>query len=111
MNSRHRLLETFAPNPFKIFSLLVVLALSPASGVAATLLVVTGPGAGHSPVVKLTVDTGQGNDTFSIQAYRNSFQGGVRVAVGDVNGDGVPDIITTPGPGMVALIRAVHGRI
>jgi hypothetical protein len=111
MNSRLRLLQIFTPHFFKTLSLLVVFALYPASGVAATLLVVTGPGEGHAPVVNLIVDTGQGTDTFSLQAYRNSFQGGVRVAVGDVTGDGVPDIITAPGPGMGALIRVFDGRI
>jgi hypothetical protein len=30
-------------------------------------------------------------------AYDSSFRGGVRVAVTDINGDGVPDIITAPG--------------
>ncbi len=110
VNLRPRLLQIFTEDLFKTLSLLVVLALAPATGVAATLLVVTGPDAGHAPVVKLTVDTGQGNDTINLQAYQNSFQGGVRVAVSDVNGDGVPDIITAPGPGRGALIRVFDGR-
>lgn len=114
MNPRLKLLDTSTQNFLKTqyfrLALLVVFALSPASGVAATLLVVTGPDAGHTPVVKITVDTGQGNDTINIQAYRNSFHGGVRVAVGDVNGDGVPDIITAPGRGMGAHIHVFDGR-
>src|SRR5258705_5724918 len=110
MNMRLRLLQIFTEDLFKTISLLVVFALAPVSGVAATLLVVTGPGAWHAPVVKLTVDTGQGNDTINLQAYQNSFQGGVRVAVGDVNGDDVPDIITAPAPGKRALIRVFDGR-
>ncbi|MGH9879953.1 MAG: FG-GAP repeat domain-containing protein, partial [Pyrinomonadaceae bacterium] len=67
------------------------------------------PGAGHSPIVRITVNTGSGNDTIEIQAYRNGFLGGVRVAAGDVNGDSVPDIITGPGPGMGARIRVFDG--
>ena len=110
MTMRLKLLQIFTEDLFKTLSLLVVFALAPVSGVADTLLVVTGPDAGHAPVVKLTVDTGQGNDTINLQAYQNSFQGGVRVAVGDVNGDSVPDIITAPGPGMAALIRVFDGR-
>ena len=34
----------------------------------------------------------------AIDAYPG-FTGGVRVAAGDVTGDGIPDIITAPGPG------------
>jgi len=97
-------------NFIKTLSFLVVFALSPASSVATTLLVVTGPDAGHAPIVKITVNTGQGNDTINLQAYRSGFLGGVRVAVGDVNGDGVPDIITAPGAGMGAHIRIFDGR-
>src|SRR5205085_3488525 len=36
---------------------------------------------------------------FNFFAYAMNFTGGVRVAVGDINGDGFPDIITAPGPG------------
>jgi hypothetical protein len=35
--------------------------------------------------------------------------GGVRVATGDVTGDGVPDIITAPGPGVVTRIEVFDG--
>lgn len=38
-------------------------------------------------------------------AYDTTFTGGVRVAVGDVNGDGRPEIITTPGTGGSSLVR------
>jgi hypothetical protein len=43
-------------------------------------------------------------------AYEPEFRGGVRVAVGDVNGDGVNDVITTPGPGHVVTVRVFDGR-
>src|SRR5206468_3836987 len=38
-----------------------------------------------------------------------SFTGGVRVALGDVNGDGVPDVILARGPGSPAFVRVVDG--
>lgn len=41
-------------------------------------------------------------------AYPLSFGGGVRVAAGDVNGDGIADIITGPGSG-VSLLQAIDG--
>jgi hypothetical protein len=42
-------------------------------------------------------------------AYAPSFSGGVRVAVGDVNGDGVPDIVTGAGPGAASHIKVFDG--
>ncbi len=41
-------------------------------------------------------------------AYPESFRGGVRVATGDVTGDGVPEIITAPGRGYEPWIRVFN---
>src|SRR5205085_8819383 len=46
----------------------------------------------------------------SIMAYDVSVRGGVHVAVGDVNGDGVPDVITAPGPGGGPHVEVFNGR-
>jgi hypothetical protein len=59
--------------------------------------IVTGADAGGSPQVK--VFNGQtGTELSSFFAYDLSFSGGVRVAAGDLNGDGAADIITGAGP-------------
>lgn len=41
--------------------------------------------------------------------YEATFTGGVRVATGDVNGDGIPDLATVPGPGGGPRIRVLDG--
>jgi fibronectin-binding autotransporter adhesin len=61
--------------------------------------IITGDGAGL-PTVKRFLLSGASDAAFL--AYTPSFDGGVRVAAGDVNGDGVPDMITGPGPGTTA---------
>src|SRR5205823_5945024 len=38
-----------------------------------------------------------------------AFKGGVRVASGDVNLDGVPDIVVAPGPGAALPVRVFNG--
>ncbi len=105
----HQLLNT----KFRLIALLSVSALlivtSSTLSHAATILSAIGPGAGHSPVVKVIVAGEKGNDTFTFMAYQSSFSGGVRVAVGDVNGDGVSDIITGPGAGTSAHIKVIDG--
>lgn len=40
-----------------------------------------------------------GNKTSEFLAYDRGFRGGVRVAVGDTDGDGQPEIVTAPGRG------------
>lgn len=60
------------------------------------------------PLVK--VYNAQTNDLlFQFLAYEANFRQGVRVAVGDVNGDGVPDIVTAPGRRREAEIRVFSG--
>jgi hypothetical protein len=55
-----------------------------------------GADAGAGPLVTITFQNGT---YVSFFAYDASFRGGVRVAIGDVNGDGSPDIITGAGAG------------
>jgi uncharacterized protein YkwD len=45
----------------------------------------------------------------SFYAYATTFHGGVRVAAGDVNGDGKADIITAPGAGMPTIVKTFSG--
>ena len=46
---------------------------------------------------------------YSIMAYDAAFGGGVRVAMGDINGDGVPEVVTAPGQGGGPDIRVFDG--
>jgi YD repeat-containing protein len=87
-----------------------------AGTVAAPLLVsasnsgmlVTGPDAGGQPLVKV-FDAATQHLRYQFLAYNSSFHGGVRVAVGDVNGDGTPDVVTGPGPGGGSQVRVFNG--
>jgi hypothetical protein len=73
--------------------------------------IVTAAGGGGSPHVRVfNVDqaTGAKQDTaVSFNAYPG-FTGGARVAVGDVTGDGVPEIVTGAGPGAGAHVRVFN---
>jgi hypothetical protein len=68
----------------------------------------TGADAGGGPQVN--VYDAKGNLMTAFQAYSQFFIGGVRVAVADVNGDGVADIITAPGPSGGPDIRIYDGK-
>jgi len=69
--------------------------------------IIISSGTGVSPLVRI-YDT-NGKLIKSFLAYAQSFHGGVRVAVADLDGDGKAEIITAPGPGMEPLIRKFHG--
>jgi hypothetical protein len=85
--------------------------------------IVVGAGAGSLPngqqQVRTFVNTappGQvfmtqltGNPLGSFNPYGDNFTGGVRVAVGDVDGDGHADVITAPGPGGPPQVNVYDG--
>jgi surface-anchored protein len=71
-------------------------------------VVVTGPERGQAPLVRVR-DARPGQPRFDILAYEATFRGGVRVATGDVNGDGIFDLITAPGPGRAPDIHVYDG--
>lgn len=68
---------------------------------------VTGTDAGAAPHVKV-FDGSTNVQTHSFFAYDTAFTGGVRVAAGDVNGDGFADIITGTGAG-AAHVKVFDG--
>jgi hypothetical protein len=72
------------------------------------VLWVFGAGAGGGPAVQV-VDGTTGQVLAQFFAYPANFTGGVFVAVGDVNGDGVPDIITGAGPGGGPQVEVIDG--
>jgi hypothetical protein len=70
--------------------------------------IVTGVGA-VSPHVKV-FDGQSGLELFSFLAYAPTFSGGVRVAAGDINGDGYADIITGAGTAGSGHVKAFSGQ-
>lgn len=59
--------------------------------------IVTAPGPGHGPEIKILTPAGVTKTTF--MAYAPSFQGGVSIAVANLDGDPVWEVVTGPGAG------------
>ena len=70
--------------------------------------VIVSPGAGTSPLVRV-YDGATGQLRSEFFAYDPAFLGGVNVAAGDVDGDGVADIITGTGAGGLGIVRQFRG--
>jgi hypothetical protein len=64
---------------------------------------------GDSPYVKV-IDGKTGKTLLDFLAYDPSFKGGINVAVGDLNGDGIPDIVTGVGAGAPPYVKAFDGK-
>ena len=65
-------------------------------------------GADAGDVPRVTVFEG-GTPVLSFLAYGPEVRSGVRVAAGDVTGDGILDVVTGPGPGGLPLVRVFDG--
>ncbi len=59
--------------------------------------IVVGPGQGGGPHIRIFDGYGQPKFNLGFFAYSYDYRGGVNVALGDVNGDGLDEIITGPG--------------
>ncbi len=77
---------------------------------SSTQSIVTGADRGGGPHVRV-LDAGNFTERYNFFPYNTNFRGGVRVATGDVNADGVPDIITGPGPGGGPHVRVFNGAV
>lgn len=73
-----------------------------------TRYVATGADAGQPGIVRV-FDFNTSDERFRLDPYPG-FMGGVRVAVGAVNGDGFEDVITAAGPGAGPHVKVFDGR-
>jgi uncharacterized repeat protein (TIGR01451 family) len=76
---------------------------------SAPFVYVINPYAGTPAVVGQNV--GVSNEVVTrFNAYPElpGYRGGVRVAVGDVDGDNIPDVVTAPGPGALARVKVFN---
>jgi hypothetical protein len=74
--------------------------------------IITGAGAGGGPHVRAfdgeTASSGTPQELASFFAYDPAFVGGVTVSAGDIDGSGVPEILTAAGPGGGPHVRAFN---
>lgn len=76
---------------------------------SAPSIVAVGAGAGATPTV-VVYNAVTGAQIRRFDAYESGFRGGVRVATGDVNGDGFDDIVTAAGAGGGPHVRVIDGK-
>lgn len=69
--------------------------------------IITGPGAGKPPIVKVLDATGKVLRAMTV--YDKKFLGGVTVAAGDLDGNGVDNILVGNGPGKNPIVKILDG--
>ncbi|HEY8667175.1 MAG TPA: FG-GAP-like repeat-containing protein [Tepidisphaeraceae bacterium] len=74
-----------------------------------TPVIVTGTDVGATPDIRV-FDGLSGATKLSFSAFDPGYLGGTRVASGDVNGDGTPDVIVGTGTGGFSNVRVFDGR-
>ncbi len=73
----------------------------------ADLVVGSGPGSATSVRI---LDGATQRELFNVAPFEGSFTGGVFVAAGDLDGDGVPELVVTPDEGGGPRVRVFSGR-
>ena len=71
--------------------------------------IAVGAGRGRAPLVRV-YDPDTGDLLREVMAFPDSFTGGVSVGTGDVDGDGVSDIVIGAGAGGGPVVRVYSGR-
>ena len=105
-NPNGQLRSTTSPFPDQPVGVRVAAADFNRDGVA-DLVVGTGPG---GPTRVRVLDGVTGAELFSLAPFEASFTGGVYVAAGDLNGDGVPELVITPDEGGGPRVRIFNGN-
>src|SRR6266540_4239278 len=79
--------------------------------VPTSAMIAVGSGPGNLAIVRV-IDSTTGADIRTFLPYGTTFTGGVNVALGNVNGDGTPDIITGvlgSGPSLIKVFDGATG--
>jgi FG-GAP-like repeat/PAP2 superfamily/FG-GAP repeat len=76
---------------------------------AGVRLVALGADQGARPRLQV-IECDSGHVRWDFYAFNPAFKGGVRVAVGDVTGDGQDDIIAATGPGVAPIVKVFDGN-
>ncbi len=72
-------------------------------------IVAVGTGTGGTPHVRI-FDLAQGKELESFHPHPKELRCGVRVSLGDVDGDGLPDLVTAPGAGNGPHVQVWSGN-
>lgn len=87
----------------------MTLTVTPANTAPGSIAFATGSDVGSGAVNVFDAKLNLIKTLFPFDAPNQPFVGGIRVALADVNADGIPDIITAPGPGVGATVRIFNG--